>query len=268
MGGTALGCAYFYVLGVLVVPLALLGLLTGLGGLVLGLRADRPRYVLASAGSVLNALLLTAALASPVLLGPTYQLARAPVEAEVVVPRLVPLAGAKTAPGEEKQEWPDATRFAVQIKKARVQVVTATVRPLEIGAAAKDKPKKLTKQSYLVLRVRTHQSAGGVEFRNGAWQEGAAQRPQPTLADNTGKTYAQPSIDGVLEAGGLSQKPSAFPLGISDDVFVFDAPAPTVQFLRLEMPAAAWGATGAIRFSIPRAMLETEPRPGGMEKKK
>jgi hypothetical protein len=257
-GGIAVACAYFYVLAILVIPLAGIGLAMGLLALGRGLLADRPTYVMATAASVLNMAVLLAGSLFPSILGPTYQLARARFVPEVAVPRVVPLAGKKSTPADGNVEWPDARRFSVQVKGARVEVVAATVRPIEVGTAAN---KKSTQESYLLLRVRTHQAADGAEFVSGAWHEAAAPRPSPNVTDNTGRTYRQPPIDLSAEAGMLSQKPSAFPLGITDEVYVFEAPGLAVDWLRLEMPAAAWGGRGAVRFSIPREMLQIQATP-------
>src|SRR5207253_2961654 len=95
--------------------------------------------------------------------------------------------------------WPDASRFSVQLGKVRVQVVSATIRPLEIGVFPK---KQVTKENYLIVRIRAHQTAGA-EFAGG----GAAtnkDRPTPTLSDAVGRTYAESALGN--EAGELSQK--------------------------------------------------------------
>src|SRR5207253_1665807 len=87
-------------------------------------------------GAVLNAALLFLAVLFPSTLGPTYQLARARAEPEQTVPRAVPLPGtAPAAGGEATAEWTDASRYSLQIKKVRVQVVSATVRLFEAPAA-------------------------------------------------------------------------------------------------------------------------------------
>lgn len=261
----ALACVWFYALCFLVIPLTVIGVLTGLVALVVGLLADRPRFVVASAGCIANVLVLGIALLAPSRLGPTYLLSRAREQAEVVVPRAVALAGKKVRAGEETAEWPDASRFAVQVKKVRIQVVDATVRQLEIAQTPK---KKFTKERYLVLRLRVHQPAGGAEFASDAWgQEGTAQeRRQPVVSDDRGNVLKAPATNIGGEAGELTQRSEAFPLGITDEVFVFDAPAPDVQWLHLEMPATAWGGTGTVRFTIPRSMLQFEPLKKGKEK--
>ena len=261
----ALGCVWVFALCFLVIPLAVVGLLTGLVALGLGLLADQPRWVLATIGSATNVLVLGVALVFPSALGPTYLMSRARGEAEVVVPRAVLLGGQKLAAGAETGDWPDASRFAVQIKKVRIQVVRAEVRPLEIAQTPK---KKFTKESYLVLRVRIHQPAGGAEFASDAWGQGntAQERHQPVLTDDRGTIYKAPATNIGGEGGELTQQSHEFPLGITDATFLFNAPAPDVRYLHLEMPAAAWGGSGSVRFTIPRSMVQFELPKIGKEK--
>ncbi len=151
--------------------------------------------------------MLSIALLRPASLGPTYELSRVRGEVEAVVPRAVALPGKQAQPGDENAEWPDASRLAVQIKKVRIEVVSVVVRPLEIAQTPK---KKLTKESYLVLRLRVHQPAGGAEFASDRWGAGgtAQQRYQPVLTDERGKvcqTAADPGGEAV-RAGAAGQR--------------------------------------------------------------
>jgi hypothetical protein len=262
VAGLAGWCTTVFMLTILVIPLAILGFMAGLAGLAAGLLRDRPRWVLATIGTVANLALFVAALFVPSWLGGTYQLSRERVEPEIATPRVVPLPGKAPAEGEPVPEWPDATRFSVHIKSVRIQVVSAEVRPLEIATTPK---KKYTQESYLVLRIRAHQAPGGAEFASDAWgQEGTAQeRRQPTLTDESGKSYQPAPAHLGGEAGTLTKRSTDFPLGITDEVYLFEAPAPGTASLRLEIPAAGWGGTGTVRFAIPRKMLQSRAAPGG-----
>lgn len=256
-GGVALLCGSVAWLTVAVLPLAMLGALLGLAGAVVGLTRPKPRYLLATVGGVLSFAILVAAIVFPALLGPTYRLGRERSTPEPVTPRAVALPGTAATAEAANAEWVDAGRFALQLGKVRVQVVSATLRPLEIAPAPK---KKLTKASYLVVRVRVHRPGGGAEFAAPGWGEAgtANERPAPTLTDSTGKVCAAPSPNVGGEATELTQKSAIFPLGITDEVYLFDAPTPGFDGLRLEIPAATWSGAGALRFTIPAAMVRKE----------
>ena len=51
------------------------------------------------------------------------------------------------------------------------------------------------------------------------------------------------------------RRAAVFPVVFQERVFLFEPPAAGVAYLRLEVPAEAWGGRGAFRFTIPRSML-------------
>jgi hypothetical protein len=258
----ALMCASVYPLCFLVMPLTLLGLFLGFVALAAGLLAPRRRYFLATVGCIANALVVCGLFNNPWLLGPTYALWRPRLAVEDATPHIVPLAGHKATTDELQAEWPDASRFAVQIKKVRIQLVSATVRALEIAQTPR---RKYSKERYLVLRLRVHQPAGAAEFVSDRWDEASrtTESRRPVLADDRGSVYHEASSG---EAGQLRKPSPHFPVGITDEVLVFDVPAPQAQVLWLEMPATAWGGTGSVRFTIPRLMLQYESTTAGKER--
>jgi len=68
-------------------------------------------------------------------------------------------------------EWVDAGKFALQFKNIRVQIVSATVRPLELASQPR---RKVTKEKYLVIsRARP---PAGRQRRNSRARNGARPR--------------------------------------------------------------------------------------------
>jgi hypothetical protein len=257
----ALACVWFYPLCFLVMPLALLGSFLGLVALAVGLLAPRRRYSLAAVACIANALVVYGGAFNPWLLGPTYALWRPRLPVEDGTPHVVPLPGHKATADELQTEWPDASRYAVQIKTLRIQVVGATVRPLEIAQTPR---RRYTKERYLVLRLRVQQPAGTAEFVSDRWEDAGKtkDRRRPVLTDDRGNVY-QEAPSG--EAGQLRKPSPHFPVGITDEVFVFDAPAAQAQVFWLELPATAWGGIGSVRFTIPQALLQYESTTTGKE---
>jgi hypothetical protein len=256
-GGALLSASFAWLLSALtwfVLPLLLVGALVGLGGIIRGLKAPKPRYALTGLGLGLNLVITIIAVGFPSLLGPTYALSRQAGAREAAQPRPVPLSHLRPDAAPEDPEWPDAGKFSMQVRKTRIQVMSATIRPLEIGGS-----KKLTKESYLIIRVRAHRPAGGTEFTAETWGAPGKgkERPKATLTDESGRVYNQPTIG--QDAGELSQKSNMFPIGITDEIYVFDAPPTATGTLRLQIPAESWGGTGLIRFAIPTSMFRSEP---------
>jgi hypothetical protein len=255
VAAAALGCAASFALGQLVVPLAAGGLVLGLIGVLAAFMSDRPRYLMATTSCLANVAIVIVGVFFPVLLGPAYQLAHASTEPDVIVPRAVPLAGKPSlAPDEDPPEWPDATRFAMKVKHRRFEVFAVALRPIETGT----RPRKLTKENYLVVRIRIYQPAVGADFAGDGWREPGTSvgHPEATLTDTAGRAYAAMAPEAAGEVGERTQRSSYFPIGVTDETYVFEAPTPGAQSLRLEMSATPWGGTGSIRFTIPRSMFE------------
>jgi hypothetical protein len=255
-------CAWFTAL---VMPLAIVGALVGFVGAIVGCTLPKPRYRLAGAAAVLCVALLTIAILFPSLLGPSYHASRARAAPAPVAPHAVPLPGKAAPKGTIDPEWVDAGSFALQFKNIRVEIVSATVRPLEI---ASQPIKKFTKEKYLVIRVRAHQPRDSGEFAGKGW--GAAgsanERPAPTLTDSAGKTYAPPAQAIGGEASELTQKSDTFPLGITDEIYLFADPPQNGDSLKFEIPAATFGGAGVLRFTIPAPMIRNDLDTSGMKK--
>lgn len=254
LAGVALVCASVYALGVLVLPLSGIGLLVGLAGVGLTLATDQPRPLVPGIGSSAGGLVLFVALLFPGLLGPTYYASRTAVVEDPVTIRAVPLPGQPVA-DLGSVDWVDASRAALQQNKLRVQVTGATIGKVEVQTTPK---RKLSKEDYLTLRVRAQHTSGMREFtaEPGGPRARPHERLSPTLTDNLGKTY--PPRNPAAAEGGGQQVSAVFPVEVADDVWIFDAPAPGVEFFKLEIPAATWGGTGAFRFTIPKTMLRPD----------
>jgi hypothetical protein len=233
-----------------VVPLAALTLLTGLAGLLLALARERSRLLFPIAGSAMGGAIVGVALLFPGLLGPAYRAFRERDARSPTAIRAVPLPGHSAGDQPEAADWVDASRAALQQNRLRVQVAGASVGPLEARPARNIKAKP---EEGLFIRLRVHQAEGGAEFAaapRGA--DGPAERPQPTLTDNTGKVYAPRAAPEGAEGVDQSVR---FPVTVLDEIFVFEPPPPGLEFLRLEVPVAAWGGTGTFRFTIPADMI-------------
>ena len=252
LGGAALLMASSSYTGAFVIPAAALAALTGLAGLFVGLTSPKPRWVLSAAGSAVAAGVLLVAWVSPGMLGPAYDRSRQPVQGPLPVARAVPLPG-QSAAAPADGDWADATRFALQVGDVRVQVVGAEVRPVEVQSGGRT---RWTKEPYLVIHLRAHRQGGAREFSDNQWDQSGpvAQTAKPTLADLAGKQYALASLE-LRDVTAHKLNSTFFPVGVVDEVFVFEPPPTNVDALRLELAAEAWGGSGSLKFTLPREMI-------------
>ena len=132
-------------------------------------------------------------------------------------------------PSVRTAEWTDASKASLLLNGTRVEVVEA--RSL---------------QSSFSVRIRIRPPAGLPGASGGIdWNS----KFPAVLHNGAVARFEQQSA--TLEAKSVGSSPSE---GV---VVLIEFPAVSVNYgLRLEVPAAAWGATGTMRFAIPRSMLK------------
>jgi hypothetical protein len=210
-------------------------------------RSGRP-LVMPGAAAVLGIVLFLFAVAYPPALGPRYEASRdrAPPESEV---RVIPHTPYLDDPGVQSAEWVDAGKASLQQGRVRVEVTEVCVQP---GTSA---------GGELFVRIRMQRTKSGQEIAAGAfaaplmWDE----RVRATLRDAAGTTYAQKTLPTGRARGPGPTSASTVTIDVSHELLLFDAPSSVADALRLELPASAWGGTGALRFLIPGAMVRPAP---------
>jgi hypothetical protein len=252
LGVAAVACASSLALCGLVLPLSVAGLLAGLAAAALARFRYRMAPLLPAAGGALSGLVLLAALLFPGLLGPAYGVSRQEEAPDTKTTYAVALTGTAEPVAVGDSDWVDAGGCAVQQGGLRVQVVGASVGPVQMPGAAT----KYTKEKYLLVRLRVQRPEATQEFAD-------AERPRapsadagsrPRLTDDAGKEYEPRQPAGAGPAGGVRGS-VVFPVAVVEEALLFDPPGTAVRYLRLELPAAAWGGRGTFRFTIPRSMI-------------
>jgi hypothetical protein len=254
LGGAALLSASAPSLCRWVMPLSGVGLLLGL--VALPLARGRSRLPFPITGTAAAGMVLLAALLFPTILGPVYLASRG---VEAVAPnmiRVVPLVGSLHSATPGDPEWADASWAALHQGPMRVQVVSVSVHPLK----AKSSPTKtIVTGEYLFIRLRIHRAEAAGEFAAKRAQKpgGNPEQLRPSLRDKTGRVYQPRDVQEVAVVEN-QRKSALFPVSFLDEVLVFEAPFNDVDYLRLEVPAEAWGGKGAFRFTIPGSMIESK----------
>ena len=155
----------------------------------------------------------------------------------------------------EDSDWVDAGTRAVKWHDIRVQVVAVRAGGVEVEYQGK---KSLMAERSLVIRLRV--SYEGVEFKQlpyEPWADlpGSPSKNPPTLTDNLNQTYSQKTFGPGRKAAGRSERGYLTPGRMVEEVLVFPAPPAKVEYLRLQLPASAFGEPGEFRFQIPRRMI-------------
>lgn len=251
--GAALLAAPFASSSRAVVPFSVAAVFVGLLGLLRVLSRRNGRVLFPAAGTAAGAAVLLTAWLAPGVLGPTYRASRVHDLTESAATRVVPLLEGSFDAGPRDPDWVDASKAALQQGSVRVQVSGVSVGPVNAESA------RLNRQlpaRCLFIHLRVHQVELAADFAARAHQAQPADaplRPRPRLTDNTGKHYSL--LEVADPAHRQAVRSSVFPVSFQSEVFAFDVPAAGVEYLRLEVPADAWGGKSAFRFTIPAAMI-------------
>jgi hypothetical protein len=149
--------------------------------------------------------------------------------------------------------WVDAWREAAQQGGVRVKVVGAAVGavPLQDGQGRR----LWSRERCLVVRLRLGNVGADRPVQYTSWSSPAKSPDGPALVDHVGRSYASRTFGPGLSVIGQVQRAGLVVGKWTDDVLVFAAPGPDVSFLRLTLPASAFGGKGQLRLQIPRQMI-------------
>jgi hypothetical protein len=245
LAGLALPTASLSWLALLAIPLAGLGAVLGVVGLVCACK-DQGRASLSALG--LAACLLG------LLVGARSIRAWVPAgkdagKKEDHEQRVVRLRGPEAA---SRSGWPNAMREAVQKDGVRVRVVRVSTQAVPIEDRA---GRRHWAERGLMLHVRVSNMAPDRMVHFAGWGLSGTEVEAITVVDDQGRPYSARTFEP-----GWAVLGRAGPVVLAggkwvDDVLVFAPPSPDVAFLRLELPASAFGGTGWLRLEVPREMI-------------
>lgn len=168
--------------------------------------------------------------------------------------------GTGTSQAAKEDEWVDASTSAIVRDFLRVQIVSARVAGVEVKTRSS---KFITKDKFLQIRLRA--TVEGALFKvlsYEPWNDTAKgpSKNQPVLLDDAKRLYVQHAFSGDLKVVSNREEGDYVTNGRAlDDILVYPVPDPNIEYLRLKLPAAAFGQDGDFRFHIPRAMMEYAP---------
>ncbi|HTU21902.1 MAG TPA: hypothetical protein VMG10_27940 [Gemmataceae bacterium] len=234
-------------------PIATLGLLAGLLGGTLPALWRRTKAVVPSLLSMLCLVVLLFVGSWPGFSSPPPPLVTVPLNKKGMA--------AHQAAGAD--DWVDASANAVKRGDVRMEIVSVQIGPVDLKRNSSASP---SAERYLTIRLRA--SYEGVVFHQTPYEPWsdraeAPSKHSPTLTDNQGHTYAQKTFDPGWKVVGRADLDALNPGHQVKDVLVYPVPAGEVEYLRLTLPASAFGLDGDFRLQIPRSMIRGLVKGGG-----
>lgn len=174
-------------------------------------------------------------------------------------------SGPAAPTGEQSgsERWVDASREPARAGDVTVKIHSAVVeRPRVLrGSGRAARPA----EPYLVLRLQLENLREGHKLDYTTWGAPKMWALGVQLSDNLGNTYDPKSFTGGTIEGQLGPDAALYPREPVSEVLVFERPveSPQLEYLRLELPAMAFGGSGKLRIQIPAAMIQraAEPNP-------
>ncbi len=169
-----------------------------------------------------------------------------------------------TTDGETQAEgeWADASKESIKRGDVRVKVVSAQIgRPRMLKSTGRGARPK-TEALVVKLELQNTNATKKLEYKS--WGD---RNVGVSLTDNfdnkytqkTKKTYGGALVEGQDDSGSI------YPGKSLVDAVIFEPPIDKAEFLRLELPAISFGASGRLNFQIPVSMIEEMPEESAEE---
>lgn len=169
------------------------------------------------------------------------------------VPQNVPEPAAeKTAPGEE---WGDAQN-TIQQGDLQLRVTKVSIGQVPLKDSFNDDSKSQDELLMVNLELTNINATKKMDYSAWSGKDISFSRDYATLVDNFGNSYKRINFGfSTNPVGAVERSESIYPNKTVNDVLVFEMPIDTIEYLRLELPAKNFGGTGMLRLEIPKQMI-------------
>ncbi len=173
------------------------------------------------------------------------------------VPKVIPFPCRKsfTLVPSGLPEWVDAASSAVLQGEVAVCVASAAIEGVELAGNTAQKS-SASDNLVIHLQVMLIGTSGKVDFASWGNSNFGDARNKPMLTDNSNQAYQLRSFDAGTQLPGHERSKGLYPKLYADDYLIFETPNRSADYLRLELPASAFGGMGILRFQIPKSMIE------------
>jgi len=268
--------------GLLGLPLSGLGLLLGIGGIVLAALRKGSGLGFPIAGTAICALAMILSISVTYIFGKAISatgdaIAKAHDEARAANQKVVDpdddekprgnqdardkqadkkadVDGGKPAPAA-KDDWADAGN-AVEQGEIRVRVDSAKVDFVTLRGIGRDEGQSKDKLLQVSLTIENLGDSKKVEYHGWAGRDFDIGNTAGHLHDDLDNSYKRIGFGFANKVVGQIQSESLYPGKSVTDLLVFEEPIEKATFLKLELPASAFGGTGRLRIKIPMKMVQ------------
>ena len=262
MGIIASLTCWIPVVGLLSIPVALIGLLLGIVGFIVAAASKKTGFAFPLSGVLVCVLSVFIALAAT--RGCAKAAAEARTQAERTNQTVVPPKPAEAAPATPAapkppeppapiEEWTSAAS-AVRQGDVQVRITAVAVGKVELKDMFGEKEESKGAFLKIGVEVTNLSAAKKIDFRTWRGTGFSFGGEFAALTDDHQNSYKRVSFGSSSPAGGVESE-SIYPEKAIADVLVFEVPVAAATSLRLQLPAGNFGGEGMLRFEIPAGMI-------------
>jgi len=254
-------------LGLLSIPLALIGLLLGFIGFIMAAVNKKTGFAFPVSGGVICVIAIAIAIASTGGGAKTLSdiAAQNQQTKQTVVSRTTSSGSQKTPPPAESapdaqsptpaEVWASAAS-AVQQGDAQVQVVSVGVGKVSLKDMFGDSQQST--DDLLMIRIKVTNTSAGKKLDYRTWRGANFSFGEDfgSLTDDYGNTYKRITFGASTKPTGAVESESIYPGKSISDVLVFEQPVEAMKWLHLKLPAKNFDGDGMLRFEIPSGMVK------------
>ena len=255
--------------GMLSIPISVLGILFGVIGFLISAVGRRSGIGMPVAGTVVCIVAIMIAVASTG--GTTAAITEVAREADrkakatnqeaVLSPGAATkpshTATAKPAAKEPEQEAWASARNPVRQGDVELRIVRALIGRIRLRAGFDDSETRSKDDLFKIeLELRNLSKSKKIEYQSWLGRDFAFGRDYATLKDNFGNGYKRIDFGFGTKIIGQTKSDSIYPGKTIRDVLVFEVPVETAEYLNIELPASNFGGQGMLRLRIPATMIQ------------
>jgi len=260
-----IACLFCWVpfLGVLAIPLAVIGMLLAFIGFIMALASKRTGFAFPISGGLLCLLSVFIAVATTVggakVVSDAVEKGQRSNQAVVAAAENqdVPAVSSETdsqPPPAPAVQWADASN-AVRQGDVQVQVKGLTVGKVSLKDMFGETLESVDEVLALTLVISNMSAGKKIDFSTWRGADFSFRRDFGSLTDDKENVYRRINFGLGRKPVGGADSESIYPGKTITDVLVFEKPVDAAKWLHLELPAGNFGGEGMIRFEVPATMI-------------
>ena len=257
LGILTLLIAWIPLVGIFSIPVAAIGFILGLVGMIISLDARRSGVGMPIAGMVTCAISIVLVF---VITGVFAVAASRPMAIMPPAASSAPRASNPSSPSirpptkVSEDAWKSAST-TTQLDDLEVAFATAKIGKVPLINFGKEGQSK--DELLIITLTLTNKSAEKkIEYRGWGGDPISIGEAAATLTDDRGNRYKRIHFGMSTPIKGQLSNESIYPGGAKTDVLVFEKPIDNAEALRLELPGAAIGSSEVGRIAIPTSYVD------------